>query len=158
MTKTIHIKSDSDKQDKYELLLLQLTSLLENESDMIANMGNISAALKEVFHFFWVGFYRVENSELVLAPFQGPIACTRIKYSKGVCGKAWHEKNTIIVNDVTKFSGHIACNAASRSEIVVPIFHNAEVVAVLDIDSEHVSYFDDVDAKYLREVVNLLRF
>ncbi|MBB4037351.1 GAF domain-containing protein [Dysgonomonas hofstadii] len=147
---------NSTKEQKYLTLLPQLKALLEGETDTIANMANISAALKMTFEFFWVGFYIVKREELVLGPFQGTIACTRIKYGKGVCGTAWKEERTVIVDDVDQFPGHIACDAASRSEIVVPLFHHDEVIAVLDIDSEHLNHFDETDAHYLQQIVKLL--
>ena len=144
------------KEERYLSFLPQLKALLEGEPDTIANMANISAALKMTFGFFWVGFYIVKREELVLGPFQGTIACTRIKYGKGVCGTAWKEKRTVIVEDVDQFPGHIACDASSRSEIVVPLFHHDEVIAVLDIDSEHLNHFDETDAHYLQQIVKLL--
>lgn len=156
MSHSISIMPSSSKPQKYLTLLPQLKSLLEGERDTIANMANISAALKMAFGFFWVGFYIVKREELVLGPFQGTIACTRIKYGKGVCGTAWKERRTVIVEDVEQFPGHIACDAASRSEIVVPIFNHNEVIAVLDIDSEHLNHFDETDAHYLKEIVKLL--
>ncbi|MDR2955518.1 MAG: GAF domain-containing protein [Prevotella sp.] len=156
MSQSLYTSSDLPKQQKYIALLPQLKSLLEGETDYIANLANVSAALKEVFGFFWVGFYIVKDDELVLGPFQGPIACTRIKYGKGVCGTAWKNKQTVIVPDVEQFPGHIACNAASRSEIVVPFFKKDEVIAVLDIDSEHLSHFDETDALYLQQIIGLL--
>ena len=133
MAEELRIKN-GDKQEMYETLLPQIASLVGNETDLIANMANIAAALKQTFGFFWVGFYRVIDNQLVLAPFQGPIACTRIKYGKGVCGTAWKETRTIIVPDVDAFPGHIACSSASRSEIVVPVIWEDKVIAVLDID------------------------
>jgi GAF domain-containing protein len=157
MPHTLHLPPSSSKEETYRSLLPQLKALVEGETDAIANMANISAALKMTFGFFWVGFYIVKKEELVLGPFQGTIACTRIKYGKGVCGTAWKEKRTVIVGDVNLFPGHIACNAASRSEIVVPVFDRRnEVIAVLDIDSEHLNHFDETDAHYLRQIVKLL--
>lgn len=153
----LYISSTLSKEEKYVSLLPQLKGLLEGEDDMIANFANISAALKQSFNFFWVGFYIVKKEELVLGPFQGTIACTRIKYGKGVCGTAWKEKRTVIVEDVNQFPGHIACDAASQSEIVVPVFdHRNDIVAVLDIDSEYLSHFDETDALYLQEIIKLL--
>lgn len=134
----------------------QLKGLLEGETDSIANFANISAALKQIFNFFWVGFYIVKKEELVLGPFQGTVACTRIKYGKGVCGTAWKEERTVIVEDVNLFPGHIACDAASQSEIVVPLFIRDNVIAILDIDSEHLNHFDNTDAHYLQLIVKLL--
>lgn len=156
MSHNLEIPASYSKQQKYQSLLPQLKALLEGEDDVIANYANLSAALKQAFGFFWVGFYIVRNEELVLGPFQGTIACTRIKYGKGVCGTAWKERRTIVVEDVDRFPGHIACDAASRSEIVVPLFHNDVVIAVLDIDSEHLSHFDETDALFLQQVVKLL--
>jgi len=152
MSEQLIIKGKT-KDELYSNLLPQIKSLVENESDLIANMANIAACLKDTFHFWWVGFYRVIENELVLGPFQGPVACTRIKKGRGVCGTAWQEKQTIIVPDVDKFPGHIACSSLSRSEIVVPIFSDNEVVAVLDIDSEKLDCFDEVDKKWLEEMV-----
>lgn len=145
-----------DKATRYATLLPQLSSILESETDAIANMANIAACLWETFHFWWVGFYRVVDDELILGPFQGPLACTRIRKGRGVCGTAWAEAKTIVVPDVEQFPGHIACSSASRSEIVVPILKNGTVVAVLDIDSEHLNTFDDTDAKWLERIANLL--
>lgn len=156
MAENLEVFHNASKQEKYELLLPQLKALLEGEADYIANMANTSAALKMTFGFFWVGFYLVKGNELVLGPFQGTIACTRIKYGRGVCGTAWKEKNTIVVPDVDAFPGHIACDTASRSEIVVPLFRDEEVIAVLDIDSEHLNHFDETDALYLRQIVSWL--
>jgi len=156
MVDSLYINSNFSKLQKYKSLLPQLKALLEGETDTIANMANISAALKMTFGFFWVGFYIVKREELVLGPFQGTIACTRIKYGKGVCGTAWKEKRIVIVDDVEQFPGHIACDAASRSEIVIPLFNKDEVIAVLDIDSEHLNHFDETDAQYLNEIVKLI--
>lgn len=156
MSHTIYTSASSSKEEKYQSLLPQLKALLDGEEDTIANFANISAALKMTFNFFWVGFYIVKREELVLGPFQGTIACTRIKYGKGVCGTAWKEKRTVIVEDVNQFPEHIACDAASQSEIVIPLFYKDEVIAVLDIDSEHLNHFDETDAKYLQEIVKLL--
>ena len=144
------------KQELYSNLLPQIRSLVEDEPDAIANMANISACLKDTFHFWWVGFYRVVGEELVLGPFQGPMACTRIRKGRGVCGTAWQEKRTIIVTDVDKFPGHIACSSLSRSEIVVPIFKGDKVAAVLDIDSEKLGCFDDVDEVWLEKLVAII--
>lgn len=147
----------NSKEEKYATLLPQLKSLMEGEDDVIANMANVAACIMETFHFWWVGFYRVIDNTLVLGPFQGPLACTRIKRGKGVCGTAWDKAQTIVVEDVEQFPGHIACSSASRSEIVVPIFDKDDkVVAVLDIDSEHLNTFDSTDKKWLEEVARLL--
>lgn len=145
-----------DKGEIYEGLLPQVESLMNGECDPIANMANMAAALKQTFGFFWVGFYRIVGDTLVLAPFQGPIACTRIRYGKGVCGTAWKEAKTIVVPDVDAFPGHIACSSASRSEVVVPIIQNGKVVAVLDIDSDQLNSFDDTDRHYLEILVSYL--
>ena len=140
------------KEEKYRELLPQLRSLVSTETDLIANLANIAAALKQPFDFFWVGFYLVKEGELVLAPFQGPIACTRIRLGRGVCGTAWKEARTLVVADVEQFPGHIACSSESKSEIVVPIIQQGEVVGVLDIDSDTLDSFDETDARYLEEI------
>ena len=144
------------KREKYAELFPQIKSLIESESDLIANMANVSAMIHATFGFWWTGFYRVLDGMLVLGPFQGPLACTRIKYGKGVCGTAWREARTQVVPDVHLFPGHIACSSASRSEIVVPIKLNGEVVGVLDIDSAELNTFDEVDAEWLEKVVEVL--
>lgn len=144
------------KADKYKELYKQLASLLEGESDQIANMANMAALLHETFGFWWTGFYVVKGEQLVLGPFQGPIACTRIPYGKGVCGTSWQRQETIVVPDVHEFPGHIACSSLSRSEIVVPIFSNNEVYAVLDIDSKELATFDETDKEWLEKIVELL--
>lgn len=144
------------KEEKYRTLLPQLKSLLEGEDDLIANLANASAALKETFRFFWVGFYLVKGEELVLGPFQGPIACTRIKKGRGVCGTAWAKAQTLVVPDVDAFPGHIACSSLSRSEIVVPLRRGDEVWGVLDIDSEELNSFDETDARFLEELCTWL--
>ena len=146
------------KTEQYQSLLPQITGLLEGEPDLIANMANVAAALKEQFQWLWVGFYVVKNNELVLGPFQGPVACTRIQKGRGVCGTCWQQATTLIVPDVEKFPGHIACSSLSKSEIVVPVMKDGEVVAVLDADSEVHDSFDDVDKKYLEEIVGLINF
>lgn len=150
------IITEGDKEQQYQTLFPQIEALLAGETDMTANMANVAAALKQMFDFFWVGFYVVKEDMLVLAPFQGPIACTRIRHGKGVCGTAWKETNTLIVPDVEQFPGHIACNAASRSEIVVPVIREGKVMAVLDIDSDKPDSFDEVDASYLEKICGLL--
>lgn len=150
------IVSDGNKEQQYQTLLPQIESLLAGETDVIANMANIAAALKQTFNFFWVGFYRVKEDVLVLAPFQGPLACTRIRRGKGVCGTAWEEARTQVVPDVEQFPGHIACSSDSKSEIVVPILKDNEVVGVLDIDSDRLDSFDDTDARYLEEICRML--
>jgi GAF domain-containing protein len=144
------------KQEQYAALIPQIKGLLSGENDLIANLGNITASLKEQFNWLWVGFYLVKNEELVLAPFQGPVACTRIKKSRGVCGAAWQQEKTLIVPDVEKFPGHIACSSLSKSEIVVPIFHQNKVIAILDVDSVHLDEFDKTDQQYLEQIVELI--
>lgn len=144
------------KIEKYKSILPQISEVMDNNVDIIANMANMAAMLHENFGFWWTGFYRVMNNELVLGPFQGPLACTRIAYGRGVCGTAWKERRTIVVPDVEEFPGHIACSAASRSEIVVPIMQNGKVIAVLDIDSEDLATFDQTDAEYLQQMVSML--
>ena len=144
------------KQEKYQTLLPQIESLVAGETDAIANMANVAAALHEAFGFWWTGFYRVEGQQLVLGPFQGPVACTRIPYGKGVCGTAWQRAETVIVPNVHEFAGHIACSSASNSEIVVPVIRNNQVVAVLDIDSTDFAAFDDTDKHFLEKIVAFL--
>ena len=144
-----------EKIKKYQLLYEQIKALLDKESDEIANMANVAALIHETFNFWWTGFYRVIDNELVLGPFQGPVACTRIAYGKGVCGTSWKERMTIVVKDVHEFPGHIACSSASQSEIVVPIFKENQVVAVLDIDSEELATFDNIDKEWLEKIVGL---
>lgn len=146
----------SSKQERYEALLPQIEAVVEGEADLIANMANVAAMLHETFGFWWTGFYRVVGEELVLCPFQGPMACTRIRKGRGVCGTAWAKAETQVVPDVDKFPGHIACSSASRSEIVVPVFREGEVVAVLDIDSDRLATFDQTDRRNLERVVQLL--
>lgn len=155
MSENLIIKGNTNAE-LYENLLPQIKSLVEVETDEVANMANISACLKDTFNFWWVGFYRVIGEELVLGPFQGPLACTRIRKGKGACGKAWQDATTVIVPDVDAFPGHIACSSLSRSEIVVPIIKKGEVTAVLDIDSEKLNTFDEVDKRYLESLVSFL--
>ena len=145
-----------NKIEKYKLLYEQIKALISKENDIIANMANIAAIIHEAFNFWWTGFYRVIDKELVLGPFQGPVACTRIAYGRGVCGTAWKEKKTIVVEDVHQFPGHIACSSASKSEIVVPIFKDNQVVAVLDIDSKKLATFDNVDKEWLEMIIDLI--
>lgn len=147
---------EGDKKEQYESLLPQIKALIAAETDGIANMANVAAALKEQFNWLWVGFYLVKNDELIVGPFQGPVACTRIQKGKGVCGNSWSQEKTIIVPDVQKFDGHIACSSRSQSEIVVPLFKSNEVVAVLDADAEELNIFDETDAYYLEQVAQLL--
>lgn len=144
------------KQERYESLLPQIKAVVEEEPDFIANMANVAAMLHETFGFWWTGFYRVVGEALVLGPFQGPMACTRIRKGRGVCGTAWAEETTQVVPDVEQFPGHIACSSASRSEIVVPVWKAGTVIAVLDIDSAQLATFDDTDRRYLEQIVQLL--
>jgi len=146
-----------NKIEKYQNLLPQIESLVAGEMDMIANMANVAAALHEAFGFWWTGFYRVESQQLVLGPFQGPIACTRIPFGKGVCGTAWQRAETVIVPNVHEFAGHIACSSASNSEIVVPLIRNNRVIAVLDIDSKDFNTFDETDQLYLEKIAEMLK-
>ena len=152
----ISLNESASREEKYRCLLPQIQSLLSGENDGIAKMATVSAALKQTFDFLWVGFYRVSGRELILGPFQGPIACTRIPWGKGVCGTAWKEKRTTLVPNVGEFPGHIACNDASKSEIVVPVFNRQEIVAVLDIDSDRLNDFGATDALYLERITGLL--
>ncbi|MEG1555159.1 MAG: GAF domain-containing protein [Bacteroidales bacterium] len=156
MSNFIPYNSLSDKATRYQELLLQIEHLIAGESDMIANMSNINAILKEAFRFFWVGFYLVKENQLVLGPFQGTIACTRINKGRGVCGTAWEKGTTIIVPDVAKFDGHIACSSLSRSEIVIPLIAENNVMGLLDIDSDQMNAFDIVDQFYLEKVAQIL--
>ena len=144
------------KEEQYLSLIPQIKGLVSGEPDLVANLANIAAALKEQFGFFWVGFYLVKADELVLGPFQGPVACTRITKGRGVCGASWAQANTIIVPDVEKFPGHIACSSISKSEIVIPLFKNNEVWGVLDVDSDQYNSFDETDARFLQEIVELI--
>jgi GAF domain-containing protein len=157
MAEDLHIVTGS-KEAQYEALLPQLKGLLEGEEDLVANLANVTAALKEQFNWLWIGFYIVKENVLVLGPFQGPVACTRIQKGRGVCGTSWAQAKTLIVPDVEKFPGHIACSSLSRSEIVVPVLKNKEVVAVLDADSSALQAFDETDQRYLEQVVALLQF
>ena len=145
-----------NKQETYQLLLAQVKAMVKDESDPVANMANVAALIQETFLFWWTGFYRVIDGQLVLGPFQGPVACTRIGFGKGVCGTAWKEKRTIVVEDVEQFPGHIACSSESKSEIVVPLIKNGEVVGVLDIDSEHLSTFDATDQQWLEQIAEAM--
>jgi len=146
------------KEEQYASLLPQIKALLEGEPDLIANLANIAGALKEQFNWLWVGFYLVKNDELVLGPFQGPVACTRIKKGRGVCGTSWAKAQTLIVPDVEKFPGHIACSSLSRSEIVVPIIRNNKVLGVLDADSIEPDQYDKIDQNYLEQIVDMINF
>lgn len=146
------------KAEQYQSLIPQITGLLQGEPDLVANLANVSAALKEQFGWFWVGFYLVKDDELVLGPFQGPVACTRIKKGRGVCGSSWAQEKTLIVPDVEKFPGHIACSSLSKSEIVVPIIRNGQVLGVLDVDSDELDQFDETDQQNLEQILQLISF
>ncbi|MDR2473101.1 MAG: GAF domain-containing protein [Tannerella sp.] len=150
------MKNNLSKEDKYKALLQQSEALISGERDLIANLANITAAIRQTFGFFWVGFYLVKGSELVLGPFQGTVACTRIRFGRGVCGTSWQERRTIVVPDVHQFEGHIACSSLSKSEIVTPVFQDDSVFGVLDIDSDELNTFDAVDGKYLEEICKML--
>ena len=154
MSEDLHI-SQGTKEQQYQALLPQIKGLLTGETNAVANMANICAALKEQFNFFWVGFYLVENNELVLGPFQGPVACTRIAYNRGVCGSAWAQQETLIVPNVEEFPGHIACSSLSKSEIVIPIFKDGKCIGVLDVDSQELDSFDLIDKKYLIAILEV---
>ena len=157
MAEDLIIAESKDKSEKYQILIPQIEALTGSETDETANLANVSAALKETFGWWWVGFYLVKNNELVLGPFQGPVACTRIAFGKGVCGTAWKEKKSILVPDVEQFAGHIACSSASVAEIVIPLINNQnEVIGVLDIDSEKYDILDETDVKWLEEIVRIL--
>lgn len=157
MSEDLHIIQGT-KEEQYEALLPQIKGLVEGESDLIANLANIAGALKEQFNWLWVGFYIVRGEELVLGPFQGPVACTRIRYGKGVCGSSWKEERTLIVPDVEKFPGHIACSSLSKSEIVIPVIRENKVKAVLDVDSTALNEFDSTDQKYLELIIDLINW
>jgi L-methionine (R)-S-oxide reductase len=158
MAEDLIITRSADKTAQYQSLIPQIEALITGENDLIANMANICAALKEQFNWFWIGFYMVKNDQLVLGPFQGPVACTRIFKGKGVCGTAWQQAKTLIVPDVDAFPGHIACSSLSRSEIVLPMFNNGEVIGVFDVDSELLANFDETDAQYLDQIIKLINF
>lgn len=155
MAEELHI-AQGGKEEKYALLYKQIAAVTENESDTIANMANVAAMIHATFGFWWTGFYRVVGEELVLGPFQGPLACSRIAYGRGVCGTAWKEQRTQVVPDVEQFPGHIACSSASKSEIVVPLFKDGEITAVLDIDSEHLATFDETDRQWLERIATII--
>lgn len=155
MAESLEISTGS-KEEQYITLIPQIRALIAGEANLIANLANIAASLKQQFNFFWVGFYLVEGQELILGPFQGPIACTRIKKGKGVCGTSWEKNETIIVPDVEAFPGHIACNSLSKSEIVIPFVQSNKIIGVLDVDSNEYNSFDEIDAKYLKEILFLL--
>jgi GAF domain-containing protein len=154
MSEQLYLPLGANKAEKYQAILPQVKALISGEEDLIANMANVAAVLKEAFGFYWVGFYMVKKGVLVLGPFQGPLACTRIQKGKGVCGSAWAAGKTIIVPDVDAFPGHIACSSASRSEIVVPVIKSGETIAVLDVDADTLDDFDQEDQKYLEEIVS----
>jgi L-methionine (R)-S-oxide reductase len=157
MAEDLHI-IEGTRAEQYEALIPQVKGLLEGETDLVANLANVAGALKEQFGWLWIGFYLVKGEELVLGPFQGPVACTRIRKGRGVCGSSWSEARTLVVPDVEQFPGHIACSSLSRSEIVVPIIRNGVVLGVLDVDSSDLATFDDTDRKYLEQIVGLLNF
>jgi L-methionine (R)-S-oxide reductase len=150
--------AEGSKTERYESIIPQIKGLIEGEPDLVANLANVAAALKEQFGWLWVGFYLVKGNELVLGPFQGPVACTRIRKGRGVCGASWEKAETLIVPDVEAFPGHIACSSLSRSEIVVPILADGEVVAVLDVDSDQLNHYDETDRQYLEEIAGLIQF
>jgi L-methionine (R)-S-oxide reductase len=152
----IEVTTASSKQEQYTSLLPQIEALCSGEADLIANLSNIASALKQQFNWWWVGFYLVKENELVLGPFQGPVACTRIAFGKGVCGTSWQKNETILVEDVSRFPGHIACSHASKSEIVIPIHKHDNVVAVLDVDSEYLSHFNSTDQQYLEQLAQFI--
>ncbi|MBS1915619.1 MAG: GAF domain-containing protein [Bacteroidetes bacterium] len=157
MAEDLHIVAGS-KTEQYQSVIPQIKALIEGEPDLVANLANVVAALKEQFGWFWVGFYLVKENELVLGPFQGPVACTRIRKGRGVCGTSWEKAETLIVPDVEKFPGHIACSSLSKSEIVVPVIRNGNVIGVLDVDSDVLNSFDETDKKYLEETISLIGF
>jgi L-methionine (R)-S-oxide reductase len=156
MAEQLIIATSSDKAERYATLVPQIEALISNEKDVVANLSNIAAALKQTMNFFWVGFYVVKGNELVLGPFQGPVACTRIGFGKGVCGASWKEKKVMLVPNVDEFPGHIACASESKSEIVLPAFKNNEVALVLDVDSDQLNDFDETDERYLQQVMRLI--
>lgn len=156
MAENLVISVSTEKKDRYEVLVPQIASLVDGEKDVVANLSNIAAALRQTMGFFWVGFYLVKDKQLVLGPFQGPIACTRIDFGKGVCGASWKEKRTILVPDVEEFPGHIACSSSSRSEVVLPAFKGEDVALVLDVDSDKLNDFDETDVLYLEKVMRIV--
>ena len=158
MAEDLTINTSTNKAEQYRSLIPQIEGLLYGETDLVANMANVCAALKEQFKWFWIGFYLVKDEQLVLGPFQGPVACTRIAKGKGVCGSAWEQAKTLIVPDVDAFPGHIACSSLSKSEIVLPVFSNGEVVGVLDVDASELDQFDETDALYLEQIIKLINF
>lgn len=156
MAENLVVSVSLDKKERYEVLIPQIASLVEGETDVIANLSNVVAALRQSMGFFWVGFYLVKENQLVLGPFQGPIACTRINFGKGVCGTTWKEKKTIVVPDVEQFPGHIACSSDSKSEVVLPAFKGGEVALILDVDSDKLNDFDETDVIYLEKVMRIV--
>ena len=156
MAEELILATTTNKAERYKALVPQIASLVQGETDIVANLSNVAAALRQALNFFWVGFYLVKNNELVLGPFQGPIACTRIGYGNGVCGTSWKEKKVMRVPNVDEFPGHIACSSDSKSEIVLPAFKNGEVVLVLDVDSDVLNDFDKTDELYLGEVIHIV--
>lgn len=156
MAEELKITKGVSRAETYQEIVPQIKALITDEPDVVANLANVTAVLKEAFNFFWIGFYFVKGSELVLGPFQGPVACTRIQKGKGVCGQSWIDKKVIIVPDVDQFPGHIACSSLSKSEIVLPIFKTNEVHSILDIDSDRLGAFSEIDEKYLKEIIHLV--
>jgi len=156
LAEDLKITKGISRKETYIEIIPQIQALISEESDLIANLANIAAAVKEAFGFFWIGFYFVKDGELVLGPFQGPVACTRIQQGKGVCGKAWRDKKVIVVPDVDKFPGHIACSSLSKSEIVLPVIINGKVIMILDVDSNKSDDFSDIDEKYLNKIITLI--
>ncbi|MES2418893.1 MAG: GAF domain-containing protein [Bacteroidota bacterium] len=156
MAEDLTITRTGTKEAQYLSLIPQIEALLSGETDLIANLANVCAALKEQFGWFWVGFYLIKDEELVLGPFQGPVACTRIKKGKGVCGASWAQDKVLIVSDVNAFPGHIACASASQSEIVLPLYSDGNIIGVLDVDSEYLAHFDEVDHRYLHQIISFI--
>lgn len=156
MAEQLHIAQSLNKKERYEVLIPQIEALVTGETDLVANLSNIAAALRQTMNFFWVGFYLVKNNQLVLGPFQGPIACTRIDFGRGVCGACWKEQRVILVPDVEQFPGHIACSSDSKSEIVLPVMHDGKVAMVLDVDSDRLNDFDASDEEGLRAIVRII--
>lgn len=156
MAEELHIAQSSNKKERYDILIPQIEALVSGETDLVANLSNIAAALRQTMNFFWVGFYVVKNNQLVLGPFQGPIACTRIDFGKGVCGTCWKEERVILVPDVEQFPGHIACSSDSKSEIVLPVLHDGKVAMVLDVDSDRLNDFDASDEAGLKAIVRII--
>jgi L-methionine (R)-S-oxide reductase len=156
MAEDLTILKEVSKEEKYLSIIPQIKALVEDEKDLIANLANVCAALKEQFNWFWVGFYLIKDDELVLGPFQGPVACTRIKKGKGVCGASWQQEQILVVPNVDEFPGHIACASASKSEIVLPFYMHGKITGVLDVDSEYLSHFNEVDSKYLNQILSLI--